>query len=100
MKLDKSVILDILRSHKYEIKKYYNVTILGLFGSFSKNQEHKDSDIDILYEIEKDKTMSAFKLLKLISYLEDLLGKKVDLVRDDVIKPKLKNIIHRELINV
>ena len=100
MQLDKDFILEELKDYQDYILKHYGVKIVGLFGSFSKDKAHDKSDIDLLYEIEKNSTLSLFKLLKLTAFLEDLLGKKVDLVRKQALKPKLQDIITKELIYV
>lgn len=47
--LDKSKILQILRNKK-ELLTRYGIKSIGLFGSYSKNEQHEDSDIDILID--------------------------------------------------
>ncbi|OYZ66494.1 MAG: hypothetical protein B7Y17_01490 [Sulfuricurvum sp. 24-42-5] len=74
--------------------------LVGLFGSFSRGEERDDSDIDIVYEIEKDQKFSMFKYLKYLSDLERSLNHKVDLVRAETIKADLKPYIYKDLIYV
>jgi hypothetical protein len=77
--LDKKSLLRLLSNHRMEIKSY-GVKQLGLFGSFVRdNAIHEGSDIDLLVEFEKDKkTYDNF--IELCFYLEELLGRKVELV--------------------
>ena len=66
----------------------------GLFGSFVRNENKTDSDIDILVKIEKEISLLDFVGIKL--ELEDALKMKVDLVEYDAIKPSLKDYILKE----
>jgi uncharacterized protein len=76
---DKESLLKLLGSHRSEIKAY-GVKHLGLFGSFARDAViHESSDVDLLIEFEKDrKTYDNF--MELAFFLEELLGRKVDLV--------------------
>lgn len=57
-----------------------------LFGSYSRGEETADSDIDILVDYDKSNTLSLLSICKIITDLEDLLGKKVDLVENGRLK--------------
>ena len=74
----------------------YGVTKVGLFGSCIRDEMSPDSDIDILVEIEKDISLLDFVGLKL--EIEEVLGKKVDLVEYDTIKPLLRERILKEQV--
>lgn len=67
-------VIDILRSYEQEIKGRFAVRRIGLFGSFVKGEETKDSDIDILAEFE-DPTFRNF--MNLAFFLEDLFGRRL-----------------------
>lgn len=84
----KNIIVPILKS--------YEVTKAGIFGSVARGEDADDSDIDILVEIKSN--YSLLKFIELKIKLEELLGRKVDLVEYDVIKPIIKNNILREEI--
>src|SRR5690554_6160349 len=84
-------IITFFKNNKHEFKKY-GVNRIGLFGSYAKNQEDENSDIDILVEFkEGNKTFDNYMDLKF--YLEDRFNKKVDLVIDGNIKEDLKKEI-------
>ncbi len=70
-------IIDLLKSHAKYIKACFSVKRIGLFGSFARGEQKESSDIDILVEFEKP-TFRNF--MNLSYYLEDLLGREVDLV--------------------
>lgn len=78
------------------ILQRYGVKRVGLFGSYIREEMREDSDIDILVEIEKDISLLDFVGLKL--EIEEALGRKVDLVEYDTIKPLLRERILNEQV--
>lgn len=75
--------------------KLFNPIKIGIFGSVARNENSSDSDIDILYHFKE--TIGLFKLINLQYQLEDKLNKKVDLVSEKFIHPKLKPYIFNDL---
>ena len=73
------------------IIKKYNITKAALFGSIVTGNMNKKSDVDILVEVPKNK--SLFDMMDIQFELEDILKKKVDLVEYKGIKPALKKSI-------
>ncbi len=82
MKLTDKVILETLKKHK-EILKKYGVKRIGLFGSFVRGEQKEHSDIDFLVEFEKP---SFDNFMDLAFYLEDLFGKKVELLTPEGVR--------------
>jgi len=81
-------ILQIINENQHNIKKF-GVKRIGLFGSYAKNKQKKESDIDILVEFKKGKkTFDNYMDLKF--YLENLFDCNVDLVVKDALKVDLK----------
>jgi len=76
VKMTREEIKNILSENK-EILKRYKVRSIALFGSYVRNEQKKDSDIDFLVEFEQD-TYSNF--VNLIFALENLFKKKVAVV--------------------
>ena len=76
--------------------KHYGVKQIGLFGSIARNEQHEESDIDLVVEFEAgQKTFDHYMDLKF--YLEDLLHHGVDLVIADAIKQRLRPSILRDV---
>jgi len=67
-----------------------------LFGSYSRQEETIDSDIDILVDLEKSVDLFQFIAMKL--NLEKLLGKKIDLISSKGISPRIRPYIDNEKI--
>ena len=88
--------LEILRRHQQELQDA-GVKSLKLFGSVVRGEAGPESDIDILVEFSRPVGLLAFARLK--NRLSDLLGRPVDLVTLDVLKPPLRDGILREVQN-
>lgn len=75
--------------------KPYNPKRLGVFGSYARGENTTESDIDILYSF--NASLSVFSLVKIKEQLENVLGRKVDLVSERYINEKLKKNIENDL---
>ena len=89
------VIIDLLR-------KYFStqpVLKAWLFGSFSRGEETQDSDVDIIVSLDKSKPI-GLKFFGMWSDLEELLGRKVDLVSEGTLLPFAKESAERDKVLV
>ena len=87
-----------LKLHRPLLADRYKVQSLGIFGSYIRQEQHPDSDLDVLVTFSE--TPSLLKFIALENYLSDLLGVKVDLVMQDALKPNIGPYILREVIGV
>ena len=71
---------------------------LALFGSFARDQATDDSDVDILVRFDKPATSDTFFGTQF--YLEDLLGRSVDLATNQGLRVEIRPYVEREIINV
>ena len=92
-------IKETLKEKLPEIKEKYGVKNLYIFGSYVRGEQTPESDIDILVEFEKGKKIFD-NYMDLKFYLEELFGKKVDLIIKEAVKPRLKKYIYKEAISV
>jgi predicted nucleotidyltransferase len=83
-----------------QIMKEENIPYAGIFGSYAKGTETKESDIDVLIDLGEEKNKTLFKLGGIQYKLEKSLGKKVDVVPIDSIYPKLKENILNSVITI
>ena len=70
-----------------------------LFGSFSRGEETKDSDVDIMVSLDKSKPI-GLKFFGMWNDLEELLGRKVDLVSEGTLLPFAQESVERDKILV
>jgi predicted nucleotidyltransferase len=68
---------------------------IGIFGSAARGEDTENSDIDILYQL-KD-AVGLFYLVRMKDDLEDKLNRRVDLVSEKYMHPKLKPYIMNDL---
>jgi len=69
--------VEILKKNHDSLRDNFGVKRIGLFGSFAKGTERKDSDIDMVVEF---KNADFDNFMNLVFYLEKLLGRKVDIL--------------------
>ncbi|MEB3174513.1 MAG: nucleotidyltransferase family protein, partial [Cyanobacteriota bacterium] len=84
-----------LTENKLGLQERYQVKSLGIFGSYVRQEQTEDSDVDILVEFVK--TPSLLKFINLEHFLTDNLGVKVDLVHQSGLKPRLGERIMAEV---
>ena len=96
--MNKQEILTQLTNHAEQIRQLFSVRQLSVFGSVARGQADESSDVDILVEFDKKANFDRFMDLKF--YLEDLLGRQIDLVTRNALRPRLKQRIEREIIHV
>jgi len=89
-------IKKILEKNDSYIKTTFYVRELGIFGSFVKERQKTKSDIDILVAFEQGHK-DFFNYTRLKYYMEELLGRKVDLVIKEAVKPRLRERIFNEV---
>lgn len=87
-----------LRERLPELRRQYGVRSLGIFGSYTRGDAKRRSDLDILVEFERIGTLLEY--IRLEDTLTDLLGVKVDLVDKSTLKHGIRARILREAIPV
>ena len=89
--------LALLRQAEPALKKQFGVAKIGIFGSYIRGEERPDSDVDVLVSFRKgEETFDNYMDCKF--YLEDLFGRKVDLVMKGAIKKRLRPYIISEVV--
>jgi uncharacterized protein len=93
--MNQSEIKNIILSYLKE----YDPLKIGIFGSFARGDNKKESDLDILVEFKESPTLLT--LIKLENDLSEILGIKVDLVTTGALKNKrIKKSIKKDLIKI
>jgi predicted nucleotidyltransferase len=81
--LSKERIIEILKEKYPYLVSEYGVKKIGLFGSYAKERQTEKSDIDIIAEFDKP---IGLKFIEFTEYLEEILGKKTDVLTPEGIK--------------
>ncbi len=95
MILDKKNIISTLQDNLVLLKEKYPLESIGLFGSYSRNEQSELSDIDLIVSFTRPVGM---ELIDLSFELEDILKKKIDLVSTKGIKQKYFDAIKKDIL--
>ena len=90
--------LELLTTRRDELVQRFGVRSLALFGSLAREEARPDSDVDVLVEFDGPTTFDGH--VGLLVYLEDLLGRRVDVVTAKGLKPRMRPLIDRDLVRV
>jgi len=85
----------ILKKNKKYLKKKFKVKEIGIFGSYARNEQLKDSDVDILVKFSDN---IGWEFIDLKDYLKEILDLEVDLVTIKALKPQLRDNILKEVV--
>lgn len=93
-------ILNFLRHNREHLSDHYHVTKIALFGSFARNQQSENSDVDLLFEFEEG-TQNIYDLKDALkSFLSAAFERNVDLAREKYLKPYAKQEILKDALYV
>lgn len=87
-----------IRQNQDVLAERYGIKIVGIFGSYTRGEQHQSSDLDLLADI-----LHPISLLELVGaeiFLTDVLGVKVDLVPKRNVRAELQESISREAVAV
>lgn len=93
----RSAVLATLEQELPCLRETYGIAEIGIFGSVSRGEDTPDSDIDILYTFQPGKA-TLTNLTGLHDHLEQIFGRKIDLVSRKWISPILRPIIEQDAI--
>jgi len=94
--LDK--ILLKLKKHKTALNRKFKIKSMGVFGSYSRGEQRKTSDVDVLIEFIDPPGLLGYVSLE--NELSRYIGKKVDLVMRSALKPRIGQQILREVVYI
>ena len=96
--MNRSNVLRLLAQNKPALAARFGVLRLALFGSTVRDAARPDSDIDILVYFDGPATSERYFGVQF--FLEDLLGRPIDLVTDKALRPELRPYIELEAVHV
>jgi predicted nucleotidyltransferase len=96
--MNRTEVLDQLARSKPVLSARFGVERLALFGSTVRDSDRPDSDIDVLVSFDGPATSERYFGVQF--FLEDLLGRPIDLVTDKALRPELRPFIEREAVHV
>lgn len=79
-----------------DIASRFNPRMIGIFGSYARGENKRNSDLDILIDFEQQ--LNLLEIIGLEQELTDRLGVKVDLITFRSLNPQLKEHVKKDLI--
>ena len=95
--MQKGEVIKIMRRHERRLRAF-QVVALRLFGSLARGEGRPGSDVDLLVDFAGPPSFDQYMELKF--FLEDVLGRKVDLVTRNALKPALRRQIEKEAVRI
>ncbi len=96
--MSRNEVISLLQKHKPALAERFGVTSLALFGSFARDEATDESDLDILVTFNGPATSRSYFGVQF--YIEDLTGRRVDLVTDKALRPELRPSVERGCVHV
>jgi predicted nucleotidyltransferase len=96
--MNRDEVIAFLSSHRQELEERFQVFSLALFGSTARDEARPESDVDLLVEFREAPGLTEYMRLKF--WLEDSLGRPVDLVMKKALKPWATPLVEAESIRV
>lgn len=96
--LKNAEIVSFIKENKSYLCKKYHLIKIGVFGSFARNEQDINSDIDLIIEFENN-TDNIFEIKnELRQYFKDHFKRDVDIAREKYLKPRIKKEIAKETV--
>ena len=96
--MSKTEYIDLLQGCSATLRNDYGIKSLRLFGSVARGEDHEGSDVDVFVETE---TPNPFVLMDAKDYLEQLVGRSVDIIRNHKnLNPHLRSRIERDGVTI
>jgi uncharacterized protein len=89
--------LEALKPH---LRTAFSVDSIEIFGSYVRGEQTQKSDLDLLVTFLEPNNVDLLKFIELRLFFKDELGVDVDLVEKDAVKPRLKESIYGEAVQV
>jgi uncharacterized protein len=91
-------VFDLLKEYLKTYIDEYGIVKAAVFGSYARNEQREESDLDLL--IEFNKSFDMIQLIHLKNMLEESLGKNIDIVEYCSISPFIKEQVLKEAVTI
>jgi len=96
--MNREELLKLLREHKVTLSRRFGITELALYGSFARDKAAAHSDVDILVRFSTPPNWRQY--FDAHAYLEETLGRPVDMATHSEIRPAIRPYVEQEAVNV
>ena len=95
--MDREHVIKILHAHQQQLRDA-GIVHLSLFGSMARGDAGPDSDVDLLAAFDKCRRISLLDIVGMELELSDMLGRKVDLIEEGTLNPRVQKSADAEVI--
>lgn len=95
--MDRDSVIEALQAHESELRAA-GIIRLSLFGSTARGEAGPDSDVDLLAAYDSSRRVSLLTIAGLELQLAEWLGRKVDLVEEGTLKPRIQEEVAAEAV--
>jgi predicted nucleotidyltransferase len=95
--MDRDQVIATLRNHERELKAA-GIVRLSLFGSTARGDGGPESDVDLLAAFDESRRLSLLDVVGIELQLADLLGARVDLSEEGMLKPRVQQSVEAEAL--
>ncbi|MEI6433666.1 MAG: nucleotidyltransferase domain-containing protein [Bacteroidota bacterium] len=96
--LTRNEILSYLRDNKTIFRDQFGILKIGIFGSYAREEQTEQSDIDILIEMTSDNENIFAKRLQLKELLMKRFARNVDVCHEQAIKPIFRDLVFKDAL--
>ena len=90
-------VMTILRQARHDLQARFPITRMALFGSYARGDQHEESDVDILVDVDPS---IGLKFVSLANELEKLLREPVELVSTRAVGPRMRLLLEADCVEV
>ncbi|OAV46281.1 nucleotidyltransferase family protein [Lewinella sp. 4G2] len=99
--MTKAEVIRKLRENRLDIKKRFHAEIVALYGSYARDEQSAESDLDLLYQLEENTIFGLVEMEELENYLKNLFNvPAVDLANSNYLNPVVELEIQSDLVYV
>lgn len=91
-------VLETMKKTIPTLSERYNVTRIGVFGSYIRKEQKESSDLNVLVDLDPGASFGLLKFMEMENYLSDAVGVRVDLVMKEGLKPRIGRRIIKEVV--
>lgn len=99
--MKKETIISKLAERKKDLEDRFHITRIGLFGSYSRNTQNENSDLDLVYELSENTSLGLKEIDEFENYIKKIFNiKKIDLVNQKYMNPIIAEEMKKSVIYV
>lgn len=97
--MDRQQAIDRIKAQEQELRAA-GLAALALFGSTARDQQDEGSDVDLMCDLDKRRKLGLLEFIEIQMRLEDIVGRKVDLVERAFMRPRIAHSAAQDMVPI